>query len=211
MSELLERAFRESGYLVEVAENGEEGLKAANDFDLIIVDWMMPKLSGVEMIEQLRRLGSRIPVILLTAKDGIEDRVAGLEIGGDDYLVKPFKLEELFARVRVQLRRLRDSGDVMEFADVWLDCRRRKARRDGHWLNLSNKEFALLQLFMSKPTAQISKVEILEQVWPDKDPTDENLVEVYVNYLRTKLEIFDHPRLIHTVRGKGYVLQTDEG
>ncbi|CAN5393760.1 response regulator transcription factor [soil metagenome] len=210
MAGLLEQALRESGFEVVVASNGRDGLSLAVDRDALIVDVMMPVMNGFEMVRQLRSSGSRVPVLFLTAKDAVADRVKGLEIGGDDYLLKPFALEELLARVRALLRRARDTQDVLEYADLWLDRRERKARRGDEWLFLSNTEFALLETFLLSPETPLPKTTLLREVWHDDAARDDNIVEVYVSYLRSKTEARGRTRLLHTVRGAGYILQSRE-
>lgn len=210
MAGLLEQAFRESGFDVALAANGREGLLLAPGCDVLVVDVMMPVMNGFEMVRQLRGSGVREPVLFLTAKDAVSDRVKGLELGGDDYLLKPFALEELLARVRALLRRSREGQDVLEYADLWLDRRERKARRGEDWLFLSNTELAVLEAFMLSPETALSKATLLRDVWHDDAARDDNIVEVYVSYLRGKLELWGKPRLLHTVRGAGYILQNRE-
>lgn len=207
MAGLLEQAFQESGLDVSLASNGREGLKMAPDYDVLVVDVMMPVMNGIEMVKQLRSAACRVPVLFLTAKDAVSDRVAGLDAGGDDYLLKPFALEELIARIRALLRRARESQDSLEYGDLWIDRRNRKARRGEEWLFLSNTEFSLLELFLLSPEVTLSKATILREVWHDAAPRDDNIVEVYVSYLRGKTEFMGKARLLHTVRGTGYVLR----
>jgi two-component system, OmpR family, response regulator MprA len=210
MSQLLEQALEESGYAVSVAENGREGLKKAPEHDLLIVDVMMPVLNGFDMVRELRELGNKTPVLFLTAKDAVSDRVKGLDLGGDDYLMKPFKLEELLARVRALLRRSSIGQDTLEFADLWMDRRARKVRRGDRWLYLSNTEFSLLEQLLLHRGEPVSKQTLLREVWNDDSARDENVVEVYINYLRSKMEVLGMPRLVQTVRGKGYILEASE-
>ena len=210
MCELLEQAFQEFGFDVATAPNGREGLRLAPKADVAIVDVMMPTMNGFEMVRQLRASGCRIPVLFLTARDAVPDRVKGFEIGGDDYLLKPFALDELVARVRALLRRARAANDVLEYADLWLDRRERKARRGEDWLFLSNTEFAVLEAFLLAPKVPLSKASLLRDVWHDDPSRDDNIVEVYVSYVRSKTEFKGKPRLLHTVRGTGYVLETRE-
>ena len=207
MAQLLAQAFTESGYAVTLAKNGQEGLLRAADQDALIVDVMMPVMNGFEMVRELRDTGCDTPVLFLTAKDALSDRVNGLDLGGDDYLVKPFKLDELFARVRALIRRSQRNPDVLQYADVWLNSRTRKARRGDRWMYLSNTEFAILELLMREPGAIVSKETFLAEVWHESEPRDHNVVEVFMRYLRIKLEVMGDARLIHTVRGRGYVLE----
>jgi len=210
MSELLEQALQESGFDVSLASNGREGLRLAAECHLIVVDVMMPVMNGFEMVRQLRTSGVRVPVLFLTARDAVADRVRGLEMGGDDYLLKPFALSELIARVRALIRRAREAADVLEYADLWLDRRDRKVRRGEEWLYLSNTEFAVLEAFMLSPEVPLSKASLLRDVWHEDAVRDDNIVEVYVSYLRQKSEFMGRPRLLHTVRGIGYVLEARE-
>ncbi len=211
MSRLLEQALQESGFDVSVAPNGSEGLKRARGHDLLIVDVMMPEMNGFEMVRQLRGSAEMIPVLFLTARGGLDDQVKGLDLGGDDYLVKPFVLEELLARLRALLRRSRANQDVLEYDDLLMDTRLRSVKRNDRWIDLSRTEFALLETFMLNPGIVLSKPRLFELVWHEDNPRDPNLIEVYMNYLRTKLEAMGRPRLIHTVRGKGYVLEVRHG
>lgn len=207
MSSLLYQALTESGYEVSVAENGEIGLNKAPGHDLLIVDVMMPILNGFAMVKQLRQGGTTTPVLFLTAKDTADDQVTGLDLGGDDYLVKPFPLSVLLARTRALLRRTQADRDEIRIADVVLFRRQRRVERAGRALFLSNTEFALLELFLLHPSEILSKATLLKEVWNDDGERDDNVVEVYINYLRTKLEVHGQSRLLHTVRGRGYVLE----
>ncbi len=210
MAELLFQALTEIGYTCEVAPNGVAGLKRAPEFDLLLVDVMMPMMNGFAMVKAVREQGLRMPIIYLTARDTTKDLVRGLEVGGDDYLVKPFKLEVLIARVRAALRRGRDVTQVLTWNDLTLDCTNRTAHRAAKELFLSATEFSLLELFMRRPETVLSKSVILEAVWHDEGYRGENIVEVYVNYLRKKTEVQGTSRVIHTVRGRGYVLALAE-
>lgn len=207
MLQLLEEALQESGYAVTTAENGREALKKVAGQDLLVVDVMMPLMNGFDMVRELRAQGNQAPVLFLTAKDATSAKVKGLDIGGDDYLVKPFKLDELLARIRALLRRSAATQDVLEFADLWIDRRSRKVRRGERWIYLSNTEFSLLEQLALRPGDAVSKQTLLKEVWNDDTFRDENVVEVYINYLRSKLEVLGMSRLVHTVRGKGYVLE----
>jgi DNA-binding response OmpR family regulator len=210
MAELLRQGLSELGYFCAVAPNGAAGLKVAPEFDLLLVDVMMPVMNGFMMVEKLREQGHRMPIIYLTAKDTTKDVVRGLEVGADDYLVKPFKFDELIARVKAALRRARDLSQVLVWHDLTLDCAKRTVRRDCHEIFLSATEFALLELFMRRPETVLSKGILLEEVWHDDGYRDENIVETYVTYLRRKTEARDASRVIQTVRGKGYVLALAE-
>jgi len=210
MRDILVQALSEEGYACEEASNGKEGLRRSEDFDLVLVDVMMPVMNGFVMVEKMRERGSRIPAIYLTAKDTTKDLVHGLNVGGDDYLVKPFKLDELIARVNSALRRARDLSKVLRWHDVTLDCLKRTTFRGGNEIFLSATEFALMELFLRRPELILSKSLILEEVWHDEGYRDENIVETYVTYLRRKCESHGSPRIIQTVRGRGYVLTLAE-
>lgn len=199
------------GYEVTVANDGLSGLMAARDTepDLILLDWMMPGLTGVEVCRRLRATGAMMPVILLTAKDGIEDRVAGLDAGADDYVLKPFSIEELLARVRAHLRRNQgDDPEVYQFADLTLSRKSREVKRGDRAIELTAKEFDLLDYLISHPKQVLSRDRILEEVWGYDFMGDSNIIEVYIRYLRLKLEAEDESRLIQTVRGVGYVMRS---
>ncbi|PSN14007.1 DNA-binding response regulator [filamentous cyanobacterium CCT1] len=198
------------GYEVSVAHDGLSGLMAARDQtpDLIILDWMMPGLSGVEVCRRLRQTGTATPVILLTAKDEVSDRVEGLDAGADDYVVKPFSIEELLARVRAHLRRIEpQDAELLVFGDLTLDRRSREVRRGQRPIELTAKEFDLLDYLMTNPRQVLTRDRILEQVWGYDFMGDSNIIEVYVRYLRLKLEAEGESRLIQTMRGVGYVLR----
>jgi two-component system OmpR family response regulator len=198
------------GYEVSVAHDGLSGLMAARDQspDLIILDWMMPGLTGVEVCRRLRQTGTATPVILLTAKDEVSDRVEGLDAGADDYVVKPFSIEELLARVRAHLRRIEpQDAETLVFGDLVLDRKSREVRRGQRLIELTAKEFDLLDYLMTNPRQVLTRDRILEQVWGYDFMGDSNIIEVYVRYLRLKLEAEGESRLIQTMRGVGYVLR----
>ncbi|PZO37348.1 MAG: DNA-binding response regulator [Shackletoniella antarctica] len=198
------------GYEVSVAHDGLSGLMAARDQtpDLIILDWMMPGLSGVEVCRRLRQTGTATPVILLTAKDEVSDRVEGLDAGADDYVVKPFSIEELLARVRAHLRRSEPhDAEILVFGDLTLDRRSREVRRGQRPIELTAKEFDLLDYLLTNSRQVLTRDRILEQVWGYDFMGDSNIIEVYVRYLRLKLEAEGESRLIQTMRGVGYVLR----
>jgi DNA-binding response OmpR family regulator len=200
------------GYQVTVAHDGMTGLSIARESmpDLAILDWMLPGLSGLELCRRLRATGSKIPVILLTAKDEVGDRVAGLDAGADDYVVKPFSIEELLARVRAHLRRTQEtSSDLLQFEDLTLDRGTREVYRGDRLLDLTVKEFELLEYLLTRPRQVFTRDQILEQVWGYDFAGDSNIIEVYVRYLRLKLEENQEKRLIHTVRGVGYTLRAN--
>lgn len=209
ITSLLRRALAYEGYDVRLANNGVEGLQTARDQtpDLVILDILMPGLDGFEVCRRLRA-GSEMPILMLTAKDEVPDRVAGLDAGADDYLIKPFALEELLARVRALLRRREiPQLTTLSFGDLTLDLGERVARRGGRIIELTTKEFELLSLFMRHPRQVLIRDQILERVWGYDTGGLTNVLEVYVGYLRNKLEARGESRLIHTVRGAGYVLR----
>ena len=176
--------------------------------DAIILDVLMPGADGLEVCRRLRRSGSRVPILMLTARDEVENRVAGLDAGADDYVTKPFALEELIARVRALLRRASSgSGETLRFADLELDPGTREVRRAGESIELTRTEFALLELFMTNPRQVLTRSIIFERVWGYDFGFGSNSLDVYIGYLRRKTEIGDRPRLIHTVRGVGYALR----
>src|SRR6266851_3139767 len=206
----LRRGLTENGFTVEVAREGENGLQAAlsNDYDLMILDVMLPRRDGWSVITALRRAGKPTPVLFLTARDAIQHRVKGLELGADDYLVKPFAFSELLARLRSILRRTAPgTQDSLRIADLELDLIRHKATRRGKRLDLTPKEFALLSLLTRRPGEVLSRTLIAEQVWEMAFVGDTNVVDVHVRRLRSKVDDPFDQKLIHTVRGVGYVLE----
>ena len=209
--ESLRRALTLEGYDVELAEDGADGLArmAGITPDAVVLDVAMPTVDGIEMCRRLRKDGSTVPVLMLTARESVTERVAGLDAGADDYLVKPFALEELLARLRALLRRSDGAapGDVLEFADLTLDTGTRAVRRGDRDIELTRTEFSLLELFLRNPRQVLTRSVIFERVWGyDFGPTS-NSLEVYVGYLRRKTEADGERRLIHTVRGVGYALR----
>jgi two-component system, OmpR family, response regulator len=208
--ELLSASLRFAGFAVTSASNGAEAVTAAGDQrpDLIVLDVMLPDLDGFEVVRKLRSGGSRTPVVFLTARDATEDKIRGLTLGGDDYVTKPFSLEELTARIRAVLRRTggdRDSSKIA-FADLELDEETHEVRRAGNTVALSPTEFKLLRYLMLNAGRVLSKAQILDHVWNYDFRGDDNIVESYISYLRRKVDTAD-PRLIHTLRGVGYVLR----
>lgn len=211
----LRRSLQYNGYTVEMASDGAEALARVHDVnpDLIIMDVMMPRLGGLDATRALRSAGNDIPILVLTARDAVTDRVEGLDAGADDYLTKPFALDELLARIRALLRRVTPSSDdpddlpVLKYADLTLDPNTRDVRRGDRKISLTRTEFALLQLFMERPKRVLDRSFILEEVWGFDFAATANSLEVYVGYVRRKLEAEEEPRLLHTVRGIGYVLR----
>jgi DNA-binding response OmpR family regulator len=210
LARFVELELTSEGYQVTVAHDGMTGLSLAREAnpDLAILDWMLPGLTGVEICRRLRSTGNSMPIILLTAKDDISDRVAGLDAGADDYLVKPFSIEELLARLRAHLRRTQEPDlDLVEVEDLRLNRRTRQVHRGQRLIELTAKEFDLLEYLSRHPGQVYTRDQILEQVWGYDFEGDSNIIEVYVRYLRLKLEAEHEKRLIHTVRGVGYSLR----
>ena len=209
----LQRGLGFEGYEVETAPDGKKALEMALNRppDLVLLDIMLPEMSGIEVCRRLRENGqTELPILMLTAKEGIEDRVAGLYAGADDYLVKPFSFEELLARVRALLRRAQPSQpQVYRFADLELDTGTRRGRRGEIMFDLTAKEYELLELFMRHPRQVLTRDVIFDRVWNYDFGGESNIIEVYVRYLRQKTEAGKQPRLIHTVRGVGYVLREE--
>jgi two-component system, OmpR family, response regulator MprA len=206
----LERALRIEGYDVELAEDGLEALQrlAAHSPDAVVLDVLMPNIDGLEVCRRLRAADDQTPVLMLTARDAVGDRVAGLDAGADDYLVKPFALEELHARLRALLRRVGvNEAGVLRFSDVAMDTGTREVRRGERRIDLTRTEFLLLELFLRNPRQVLTRSVIFDRVWDYDFGPRSNALEVYVSYLRRKLETEGEPRLIHTVRGVGYVLR----
>src|ERR671923_505873 len=209
--ESLRRALELEGYQVELAEDGQEALdrlEANGEPDAMILDILMPRVNGLEVCRRLRREGRRLPVLMLTAREEVENRVAGLDAGADDYVTKPFALEELLARVRALLRRTPGgSGELLRFADLELDPGTREVRRAGEPIELTRTEFSLLELFLLNPRQVLTRSLIFERVWGYDFGFASNSLDVYIGYLRRKTEAGGKPRLIHTVRGVGYALK----
>jgi two-component system response regulator MprA len=215
--ESLRRSLAFNGYQVDLASDGYGALEAvdAQRPDAMVLDVMMPRLDGLEVCRRMRAAGDELPILVLTARDAVSDRVAGLDAGADDYLPKPFALEELLARLRALLRR-RTADDIaaaaghapaLRFADLSLDPDTRDVRRGERPISLTRTEFSLLELLLANPRRVLTRANILEQVWGYDFPTTGNALEVYIGYLRRKTEADGEPRLIHTVRGVGYVLR----
>ncbi|MEL6460432.1 MAG: response regulator transcription factor [Cyanobacteria bacterium J06621_15] len=213
LAQFLEMELSSEGYKVSVANDGMSGLILAREStpDLAILDWMLPGLSGIELCRRLRATGSKVPIILLTAKDEVSSRVEGLDAGADDYVIKPFSIEELLARIRAHLRRRteEDNRHILKFEDLSLNRQTRQVFRSNRAIELTVKEFDLLEYLMSNPRQVFTRDQILEKVWGYDFVGDSNVIEVYVRYVRIKLEENNEKRLIHTVRGVGYVLRDE--
>jgi two-component system copper resistance phosphate regulon response regulator CusR len=207
----LKQGLTEFGFTVDLARNGLDGLHLAKngDFDLIVLDVMLPELNGWQVLDALRKHGLQIPVLFLTAKDQVEDRVKGLELGADDYLVKPFAFSELVARVRSLLRRGKNQieSSVLRAANLELDLLKHRVSRDGQRIELTAKEFSLLELLMRRQGEVLTRSLIASQVWDMNFDSDTNVIEVAMRRLRSKIDDHFEPKLIHTLRGMGYVLE----
>lgn len=211
--ESLRRSLEFNGYDVHLAADGAEALAGISKVapDVVVMDVMMPRLDGIETTRALRTAGHDVPILVLTARDAVGDRVEGLDAGADDYLTKPFALAELLARLRALLRRVVPAEDtpdeILSFSDLTMDVATREVRRGARAIELTRTEFTLLEMFLRRPRRVLERSFILEEVWGYDFPTTANSLEVYVGYLRRKTEAEDEPRLIHTVRGVGYVLK----
>jgi len=210
VASFIAKGLREESYAVDVAYDGEEGAFMAleNDYDLIVLDLMLPKLNGMEVLKKIREAQKAVPVLILTAKDSIEDIVAGLEGGSDDYLTKPFAFAELLARVRALLRRSREQKvPILKAADLTLNPLTREVKRGDKVIELTSKEYALLEYFMRNVNRVLTRTLISEHVWNYEFDPLTNVVDVYVNYLRKKIDQGSKVKLIHTVRGVGYIMK----
>jgi DNA-binding response OmpR family regulator len=211
-SGLLVHGLRSEGYAVDLASDGDEAtwLAETNPYDALVLDVMMPAKDGFSVVRHLRKKGILTPVIFVTARGEVEDRVRGLDAGGDDYLAKPFSLAELLARLRATLRRQRpQASNTLRLADLEMDLLSRKVRRGGQDIVLTNREFALLEFLLVNSPKPVSKMAIVEHVWDQHFDSQTNVVNVYVNYLRNKIDLPGSKPLLHTVRGVGFAL-TDE-
>jgi two-component system response regulator MprA len=207
---VLGRGLRFEGYNVQIAAGGQEALQLAREtpFDLVVLDLTMPRMDGLEVCRRLRR-GVSVPILMLTARDAVTDRIVGLDSGADDYLTKPFDFEELLARVRALLRRTQpQSGEILTFADLRLDTGTREAERGGRRVDLTTREYELLLLFMRHPRQVLLRDQIMDRVWGDA-LVESNAIEVHIARLRDKLEADDEERLIQTIRGAGYALREE--
>lgn len=211
---MVRRTLLYDGFAVETAENGVAALQLLErkPVDLLVLDWMMPEMDGIELTEALRAMGDDTPILMLTARDAVEDRVTGLDAGADDYLMKPFAPSELLARVRALLRRFKKTAATaqkLSYAGITLDPTTREVLRGTRRIELTPKEFDLLQFFLINPRQVLTRDRILEEIWGYDFGGADNVLEVYVGYLRKKLEAGGEPRVIRTVRGVGYALRED--
>ena len=214
LARFVELELTHEGYQVEKAFDGRTGLELAEKggFDLLLLDIMLPGLNGLEVLRRLRREGSGAPVIMLTARDAVMDKVTGLDMGADDYVTKPFSIEELLARIRAALRKQtvqKKEDSLLSCADLTVDVSRHRVTRGGREIELTGREFSLLQFFMENKTIVLSRDQLLEKVWGYDYLGETNVVDVYVRYLRGKIDEGFEPKLLQTVRGVGYVLRDD--
>ncbi|MCC6389966.1 MAG: response regulator transcription factor [Bryobacterales bacterium] len=212
IADFLGRGLESAGYAVDVAHDGQTGLNLSHnaDYDLIILDLMLPDMDGLDVLEKVRNRKVSPPVLILSARNAVDDRVKGLELGADDYLVKPFAFVELLARVRALLRRGQPIPERLQVGDLVLDCLRRKVARAGQNVDLAPKEFSILEYMMRNPGRPLSRTMIVEHVWDMDYDGLTNIVDVYIRHLRSKIDEGYQTRLIHTVRGIGYMLDFPE-
>lgn len=213
LADVLKQGLAEEGYAVDCAHDGEAGLSAAQgtEYDCIVLDWRLPRRSGIDVLRELRRAADDVPVLMLTARESVADRVEALDTGADDYLTKPFAFEELLARIRALLRRGRGgAASVLAIDDLTVDPVTRSVRRGEQPLQLSAREYALLEYFLRNVNRVLSRTVIAEHVWELPYAVNTNIIDVYVRYLREKLDAGSRRPLIHTVRGTGYVMRVDD-
>jgi len=212
VASFIKKGLEEEHYAVDIAYDGEEGLDLAqiNEYDLILLDIMLPKLDGVEVLRRIRGNGSSVPILILTAKDSVEDIVTGLDTGSDDYLTKPFSFAELVARVRALLRRkAKEKADILTVGDLSLSTSTHRVKRGAREIELTPKEYALLEYFMRNPNRILTRTLITEHVWDYHFDPETNVIDVYVNYLRKKIDHGFQKKLIHTIRGAGYMMRDE--
>lgn len=212
VAQFIQKGLKEEGHAVDVSYDGEDGgfLAEVNDYDLIILDLMLPKKNGLQTCKEIRDHGVNTPVLMLTARDSVEDKVRGLDAGADDYLAKPFAFEELLARVRALLRRQSETKTpILSIADLELDPMTRQVTRSGKPIRLTTKEYALLEYLLRNPKKVLSRTLIGEHVWDMNFDPESNVIDVYVSHLRTKVDKGFEPPLIHTLRGQGYILSDE--
>ena len=209
IASFIKRGLKEEGHMVDVAYDGEEGyqLSGENDYDLILLDIMLPKRDGISLCRQLRDDGVTTPVLMLTAKDSVQDKVTGLDSGADDYLTKPFAFEELLARIRALMRKRSPLATKLQAGDLVLDLISHRVTRAGKEILLTMKEYALLEYLMRNAGTVVTRTMITEHVWDIDFDTSTNVIDVYINYLRNKIDSGQQKKLIHTVRGRGYLLK----
>ena len=208
----LKEGLEEEGFAVDVANDGMKGseLAAVNDYDIILLDWMMPGMSGIDVCRQLRKNNSKVPIIFLTAKDTVNDTVFGLEAGANDYLKKPFEFEELLARIRVQLRTKNGELSLLQLGNIEMNLDTHRVFRNSKEIELTPKEFSLLEFLIRNKGKVCTRTRIIEHVWDIHFDSDTSVIDVYINFLRTKLDMGKDTNLIHTIRGVGYIAREPE-
>ncbi len=212
LAAIIKQGFEEKGYVVDVAHDGEEGLYMAENFpiDAVVLDIMLPLLDGLAVLSRLRKKGITTPVILLTARDALLDKIKGLDTGADDYLTKPFVFEELLARIRSLLRRKTEVKQaVIKIGDLEINTASHEVKRAGKPVTLSAREYALLEFMAYRKDSVLSRTDIVEHIYHEENDMDSNVVDVYINYLRNKIDKDSKKKLIHTVRGAGYMLKEE--
>jgi heavy metal response regulator len=212
VASFLKKGLEEEHYAVDVSHDGEQGLALArtNEYDLVVLDIMLPKMDGMEVLRHIRSDGLDVPILILTARDSLEDVVDGLDSGSDDYLTKPFSFAELVARVRALLRRgMKEKTDLLEVGDLTLSLSTHRVKRGGREIELTAKEYGLLEYFMRNPNRILTRTVIAEHVWDYHFDPSTNVIDVYVNYLRKKIDQGFEKQLIHTVRGSGYMIKDE--
>lgn len=210
IADFIKRGLKEEGYAVDIAHDGEEGhfMAKTNEYDLILLDLMLPKMDGLEVCRALKKEGVHVPIIMLTAKDAVKDKVAGLDSGADDYLTKPFAFEELLARARAIFRKKGSSvTEPIKIDDLVMDIITHKVTRAGKEIELTSKEYSLLEYLMRNEGKVVTRTMISEHVWDADFDTFTNVIDVYINYLRKKIDIGNRKKLIHTIRGRGYIIK----
>lgn len=212
VASFLSKGLSENGYAVEVRNNGQAGLDAfeTDPFDLVIVDWMLPEMDGVEVCKRIRKHSSHVPILFLTVKDAVADKVTGFEAGADDYVTKPFSFLELLARIRALLRRGNVAVETFQVDDLEMNVSERTVHRGEERIELSNKEFSILEYFLRNKNRLITRAVLTDHVWNINFDRGSNVIDVYINYLRNKLDCGSKRPLIHTVRGAGYILKGPE-
>lgn len=212
LATIVKQGLKEEGYSVDVAYDGEEGLYMIENFpaDLIILDIMLPKKDGLSILSAIRKKGMIMPVLLLTAKDTVSDKIRGLDTGADDYLIKPFEFGELLARVRALFRRKAETKEaVIRIGDLYINTASHEVRREGKVIPLSSREYAILEYLAYNKDTLVTRIQITEHVYDESFELDSNIVDVYINYLRNKIDKGFKKKLIHTIRGSGYILKEE--
>lgn len=209
VASFIQRGLSEAGYAVDVVHDGRSGQTQAEveNYDLLIVDWMLPNKDGVSVCRDLRSRGYHVPILILTARETIHDRVTGLDAGADDYLTKPFAFNELLARIRALLRRGTRALDIFTVDDLEMNLSERRVTRGGQWIELSNREFSILEYLLRNKNRLVTRTSLTEHVWDIHFDRGTNIVDVYINYLRKKIDTGTRKPLIHTLRGAGYILK----